>query len=558
MEGTNKKKKPDSNQEAGELPFETGSSSASTRQSDNLKIHKIFRLAVSGDVLLTKLEVSIVDTPEFQRLRRVRELGTTHLVYPTAIHTRFDHSLGTLAMADRMVKAIRSNTHSSPDQNSISDDQEILVRLYALLHDVPHIPYGHTLEDEFNLFLRHDKNMARIDKLLGTSSTIGATIIKKLGQDMYARLLRIFKWNGSDSSIGDDAFIYDIVSNTVCADLLDYIKRDSLFCGLSISFDDRFIKFLYLDRINEMRRLFVRLWKTGKPTPRRDTLSDLAGLLQARYLLAERAYYHHAKLISGAMLARAVQEAVTAGIVTEDDMYSQTDDSILILLSECEAKVAKELASALLSRSLHKTLHVYTYDDFKSVQSHNYECNAIEKAVTAVQIPDQRRALEDRLADEIDAEHGDVLLYAPELKMNMKAADMKVLWKGEPKPLKEIDDPVTKPRLEEIIQAHRMLWGLRVMCSPRVSERQRAILRKACDTEFVTSSEQKDESRIAYIEDLVELQLRKRNIQLAGGPSSDYLDLRRKAAEDLAYPALDRQSWKSRIEGVIRTHFGGR
>ena len=70
--------------------------------------------------------------------------------------------------------------------------------------------------------------------------------------------MRIFKWDGTNPSIGSDAFIYDLVSNTVCADLLDYLKRDSLFCGLAISIEERFLNFLYLAQDNGLRRVFVR------------------------------------------------------------------------------------------------------------------------------------------------------------------------------------------------------------------------------------------------------------------------------------------------------------
>jgi len=74
-----------------------------------LKFDKTIRIAVSGDVLITKLERDIIDTEDFQRLRRIRQLGTVNYVYPSALHTRFDHSLGTLAMADQMMVAIDQN-----------------------------------------------------------------------------------------------------------------------------------------------------------------------------------------------------------------------------------------------------------------------------------------------------------------------------------------------------------------------------------------------------------------------------------------------------------------
>ena len=110
----------------------------------------------------------------------MRQLGSVNLVYPTALHTRFDHSLGTLAMADRMIRAIRNNTHNEGDEKEIKPIQEALIRLYALLHDVPHVPFGHTIEDELGIFTRHDKNPERFERFFGEKSDIGKLIKKHL------------------------------------------------------------------------------------------------------------------------------------------------------------------------------------------------------------------------------------------------------------------------------------------------------------------------------------------------------------------------------------------
>ena len=130
------------------------------------------------------------------------------MVYPTALHTRFDHCLVTLAMAARMVRAIRENTHSSKDERSIESTQEALNRLYALLHDLPHVPFGHTIEDELRIFERHDKNDARIERFLGRDSDIGGLIRHYLGDAAYKRFMAIYRWNGKDKLQEDDAFIW--------------------------------------------------------------------------------------------------------------------------------------------------------------------------------------------------------------------------------------------------------------------------------------------------------------------------------------------------------------
>src|SRR5689334_21627525 len=95
---------------------------------------KLIRDAVHGDIEIGALEVELMDTLEFQRLRGIKQLGTAYLVFPSAVHTRFEHSLGTCWMARRVVEPIRRTREIAPDE-------ELLIRIAGLLHDIMHIPF---------------------------------------------------------------------------------------------------------------------------------------------------------------------------------------------------------------------------------------------------------------------------------------------------------------------------------------------------------------------------------------------------------------------------------
>src|SRR6185369_16915146 len=97
---------------------------------------KLIRDAVHGDIEMDSLEIELMDTPEFQRLRGIKQLGTAYLVFPSAVHTRFEHSLGTSWMAHRIIETIRRTT-------TVHSDDERVIRIAALLHDITHIPFGH-------------------------------------------------------------------------------------------------------------------------------------------------------------------------------------------------------------------------------------------------------------------------------------------------------------------------------------------------------------------------------------------------------------------------------
>src|SRR6266705_4987020 len=127
---------------------------------------KVIRDAAHGDIEVSPFEVELIDTPEFQRLRGIKQLGTAYLVFPSAVHTSFEHSLGASWMAHRILESVRR----SQSVSAISADDENVIRVAALLHDITHIPFGHTLEDERRVLPRHDKDEKRVDYFLRNSA----------------------------------------------------------------------------------------------------------------------------------------------------------------------------------------------------------------------------------------------------------------------------------------------------------------------------------------------------------------------------------------------------
>ena len=143
--------------------------------------HKKLTDPIHGEVYLTVIEMAVLDSAPMQRLRRVRQLGTTHLVYPGATHTRFSHSLGALRAAQNLMDAAlaqglrpRSSDDLFAEWRSTTDkdtydrkvaEATVLARLGALVHDLCHIPFGHTLEDDLGILDAHDANHERYNSL---------------------------------------------------------------------------------------------------------------------------------------------------------------------------------------------------------------------------------------------------------------------------------------------------------------------------------------------------------------------------------------------------------
>lgn len=514
------------------LPFDQPGGVSQKDPLPHLRYHKTIGLAVSGDVKLTALEVDIVDSRDFQRLRWIQQLGPSSWVYPTALHTRFDHSLGALKVADTMIAAIREGlmqvdpkADRSPARCNITHQQRILARLYAMLHDITHVPFGHTLEDELRIFGSHDvfddigstgtDGGERFDRLLGPESDIGSKIIGHLGDAMYERLRNIFLRGKDDRLEVDDyegktydEFIYYLVSDTVCADLIDYLERDSYFCSLGLYIHKRFLDYLYvadvdLDYEGLRRRVIVRLWKPRDELPRRDIMTDLAGLLDSRYKLAERVYFHHTKIIVGAMIGRAVLEAKLAGFLSSSQMLSFGDQTLLNYLRTIGEKLPAEalekneeaiqivvrLAAAVLDRRLYTQLYRYRQEEFGSPRGTE---NSYKDLIQSFQNATDRRRIENEIAALAGGGPGDVLIYVASPKMNKKIARAVVDYQDEQTLLEKVKDPVLKGRLENIGEAHERLWNADLLVAPEMTSEQMRLVRLAFQAKFMPHQHAED------------------------------------------------------------------
>jgi HD superfamily phosphohydrolase len=443
---------------------------------------KTIRIAVSGDVRLTRLEVRLIDTADFQRLRRIRQLGGACWVYPSAVHTRFDHSLGVLSMAELMVRALRlGDDEGAGAAENVSTEQEALGRLLALLHDATHIPFGHTLEDEFALFPRHDQSDRRVERFFGPDSEMGRILRDGLGNDLHQRFMRLLRaaigTADSSDAPADDFFLLDLIRNSVCADLLDYLQRDAYFCNIRLETDIRFLSHLALARHEGRCRLYIRLWKAGKAEPRRSTLNELIRLLDNRYLMGERVYFHHAKLVAGAMIAGAVARAMREGDLTEEGLYDVGDEELLAQLRQSRNSAARRLAENLSRRALWKMAFHRSRSAFQAEQQSVRSIDMIDDIMRRHHRDALgRAALEDRIADLLGMESGDVLLYCPHHDMALKPADALVSWNGALRPLKDCtDDELVGARLQSILDSHQNLWAVRAFLNPRHLDRRDAV-----------------------------------------------------------------------------------
>ena len=165
----------------------------------------------------------LIEHPYFQRLRRIRQLGMTHLVYPGALHTRFHHALGAMHLMGEAVEVLRSKGHL------ITPEEAEAVTIAILLHDIGHGPFSHALEDSIVPGIRHEELsslfMDRLNRDFDSALQLALTIFR----DQYPK-----------------RFLHQLVSSQLDMDRLDYLSRDSFFTGVSegVISHDRIIKML--------------------------------------------------------------------------------------------------------------------------------------------------------------------------------------------------------------------------------------------------------------------------------------------------------------------------
>lgn len=185
---------------------------------------------IHGFIELTLLMKQIIDTEEFQRLRDLKQLGATSFVFPSANHTRFEHSIGVSHLAGKMIESIRKNN----PELKITDRQIELTRIAGLLHDIGHGPYSHLYDDYIKSEKENDheergckliKNMVKKYKL-PIKKTELSEIISMINPKDTKRKKKTRMWN------------YQIVANKVNqldVDKMDYIQRDCFYLGMKCS-----------------------------------------------------------------------------------------------------------------------------------------------------------------------------------------------------------------------------------------------------------------------------------------------------------------------------------
>jgi len=549
---------------------------------------KLYQDPMYGAKVLTPLAVAIVDTPELQRLAGLRQLGFSDLVYRGAVHTRLQHSIGTYFVCRTMLRRIVQNherlglEHPGKDVSTryrqVPPNSDLpdgvtthqskwrglteIVSAAALLHDIGHVAFGHTLEDEYSgIYPRHDSLAGpRLYEMLFSESSDLARVfsdtkepwLQKISNTEIRQLIYlILSWkddidvpcgfdgvlqrakakakNGAGRRLDElntwyvkfrdsglfQPFMSDVVGNTICADLLDYLPRDRQHLGMEPRLHTRLQRYLTIRQgtlyPDEGQRVSIMVTRKGRGGQRRDVATAVLDIMRERYEMSERVYYHHKKAAASAMLVKLV-ELVGPDLKPRDEgIYPApwtpgaerppvphaahlSDQELIDYLGTASIK---ENADRLLQQQLHAALRYRRTDIYRTLlvvdtsladaSSHSISYIAKElRGDRATPSSEGRLRLEAELERAAGTRPGEVLIYCPSPSMQSKVVDARLeIREGRVLPLRiQTDSFANRGDLEVLQQYYDELWRAYVFISPRLFEeptRCNAVVDAFCD-----------------------------------------------------------------------------
>jgi HD superfamily phosphohydrolase len=548
---------------------------------------KLYQDRLYGTKVLSPLAVEAMNTAEFQRLAGLRQLGFTDLVFRGATHTRFEHSVGTYFICRTMMRRIVQNHDRlrlghpgqyvnecfalTPDdwlpdgtakgirEKSISPSYQArwrglteVISVAGLLHDLGHVPFGHTLEDEFTgIYGRHDRLAGpRLHEILFDKSSELAHVfsgemnpwLPGISNDQLRALIYvILNWkekiehpvqsfttlldkaiqgNNKDPKQKDrllslkglyvdfknqdmfHPFMSDIVGNTICADLLDYLPRDRTNLGMESRRHERLLRYFTIRKgtlyePEEGLRLSIMVTRKGRGGQRRDVATTVLDIMRERYQMPERVFYHHKKAAASAMLAKLTELAGHVGAKPrgEDGIYpapwneARSTESLvphMVHLSDSDllgylGNVKVDDTSAMLQRRLYQALKYRRKGLYRTLLVVDSDL-AHESPGTIGSFAryfrendgKDRIALEADLAKAAGAENGDVLIYCPDPHMQSKEVDARMeIQEGRILPLRlQRESFAYSDDLKVLQQYYTELWCAYIFVSPSLYDNE--------------------------------------------------------------------------------------
>ncbi len=328
---------------------------------------KTIKDPVHGHVRVQHELLPLLDAPPVQRLRYIRQLGFSHLVYPGANHSRYEHSLGTMHLAGSMAAHL-----------DLSGDERLLVRAAGLLHDVGHSPFSHATESLMQEYCgRGHQDISHI-----------------VGQERVGEALDCAGIEPGElcEIVNGDHPLAGIIHGDLDVDRMDYLMRDAHYTGVPYGTVDP-DRLIHSTAYNQESGLHLR--ESG--------INSAESLLIARTLMRPAVYFHHVSRIAEAMAIFAlkchIEESGTTDAAT---LFAMDDDAFFSTLLASSSAIARDMAERLKTRRLYKRA-LYVGNDRVNPASYAQEVTSGKGRLIAAEIADHAGVREESVLVDIPA-----------------------------------------------------------------------------------------------------------------------------------------------------------
>jgi len=328
---------------------------------------KVIRDPIHDYIELDELALSLIDSPLVQRLRRIRQLGFSNLVYPGANHTRFEHSLGVYHLTRALIEQVEEHSQ-----------KELLAA--AILHDVGHGPFSHATE---HLILRYTKKKHDDVEVLLRKGAVSDVL-----KDNSISISAVARHIKGETSIGQ------IINSEIDVDKMDYLVRDAHYTGVAFGL------------VDHVRLIHEISFKENKLVLNSGGLQAAESLLVSRFLMHPTVYFHHVSRIAESMCTHAAEYMIDGGSLSPAKLQMMDDAEFMMNMKNAggyAADVAGRLDERrLFKRALYVGFEALNFDALKirdrvrRVEKEIAESAGIEPGYVIVDIPDRPHLIEMR------------------------------------------------------------------------------------------------------------------------------------------------------------------